>query len=229
MIPGKEGGRDDHKTVLELCRDPTMKLKYQIWEIEKGCRGMTSKCFEYRCDFTTARVAFDAFFSSEGNFHLVDDFTRMSAERFMFEEGTFRFGEMSLIATNLITSDSQSCMGADKLVSREAEQRRENDEELTEEDFVCKNVSLANKSPYEYYSIDGDHKDDKKKKFNPTEAKNKNVFDRIDELCTVAMTCTFCHSIRTWHQRRATSRKLKIQRCFYTIGSQIFKALGRHH
>jgi len=119
-------------------------------------------------------------------------------------------------------------MGADQLVSREAEQRRENDEELTEEDFVCKNVSLANKSPYEYYSISGDHKDDKKKKFNPTDAKNKNVFDRIDELCTVAMTCAFCHSIRTWHQRRATSRKLKIQRCFYTIGSQIFKALVRH-
>jgi len=223
LIPGKEGGRDDHKTVLELCRDPTMKLLYQIWEIEKVCRGMTSTCSEYRCDFNTVRVAFHAFFSS-----LVDDFTRMSAERYTIEEGTFRFKEMSLISTNLITSHSQSCMGADQLVSREAEQRRENDEELTEEDFVCKNVSLANKSPYDYYSISGDHKDDKKKKFNPTNAKGKNVFDRIDELCTVAMTCAFCHSIRTWHQNRATSRKLKIQRCFYTIGSQIFKALVRH-
>ena len=118
-------------------------------------------------------------------------------------------------------------MGADQLVSRKAEQKRENDEELTEEDYVCKNVSLANKSPYEYYSISGDHKDDSKKKFDPTNAKNKNVFDRIDELCTVAMTCAFCHSIRTWHQNRATSRKLKIKRCFYTIGNQIFKALGR--
>jgi len=182
-----------------------------------------------RNDFTTARVAFDAIYSTEGNFHLLDDHTRMSAERYTFEEGTFRFQEFAQITTNLITSDSQSCMGANQLVSHETEQRRNNNEALTEKDYVCnkKTVSLKNKAPYDYYSISGDHEDESDKKFNPSHAKHKNVFDRIDELCKVAMTCDFCHSIRTWHQRRATSRQLKIKRCFYTIGSQIFKALGR--
>jgi len=230
LILGEEGGRDDHKTVLEIYRDPTMKLLYQILEIEKVCRGMISASPDTRCDFTTLRVAVDALFSTEGNFHLADDFTRLSAERYMFEDnGSFRFKEMSLIATNLITSDSQSCMGADQLVSREAEQRRDRGDTLTEEDFVCneKTVSLRNKAPFQYYSISGDHEDESKKKFTPSEAKDKNVFKRIDELCTVVMTCYFCHSIRTWHQNRATSRKLKIKRCFYTIGSQILNAVGR--
>ena len=230
LIPGEEGGREDHKTVLELHRDPTMKLKNQIWETEAVCRGMISKSSDTRCDFTTARVAFDAIYSSEGNSHLLDDLTRMSAERYMsVDNSDFRRKEFAQITTNLITSHSQSCMGADQLVSPEAEQRRDRGDTLTEKDYVCnkKTVSLKNKSPYEYYSISGDHEDDSKKKFNPTDAKNKNVFDRIDELCKVAMTCDFCHSIRTWHQRRATSNKLKIKRCFYIIGSQIFKALGR--
>ena len=230
MILGEEGGREDHKTVLELCRDPTMKLKYQIWEIEKACRGMTSTSFDTRCGFTTARVAFNAIYSSEGDCHLLDDLTRMSAERYMSDDITsFRFFEFAQISTNLITSHSQSCMGANQLVSPEAEQRRDRGETLTEKDYVCnkKTVPLTNKAPYEYYSISGDHEDDSDKKFNPAQARGKNVFERIDELCKVAMTCDFCHSIRTWHQRRATRKKLKIQRCFYTIGSQIFKAIGR--
>jgi len=231
LILGKVGGREDHKTVLQLYRDPTTKLKYQIWEIEAVCRGMISDSSDTRCDFTTARVAFDAIFSTEGNFHLLDDHTRMSAERFMSDDNSNfkRRHEIAQITTNLITSDSQSCMGANQLVSHEAEQRRDNNEALTEKDYVCnkKTVSLKNKAPYDYYSISGDHEDESKKKFNPADAKNKNVFDRIDELCKVAMTCNFCHSIRTWHQNRATNKKLKIKRCFYITGSQILKTLGR--
>ena len=105
LILGKVGGREDHKTVLELHRDPTTKLKYQIWEIEKACRGMTSTSFDTRCGFTTARVAFNAIYSSEGDCHLLDDLTRMSAERYMSDDNSnFRRSEFALVSMNLITS-----------------------------------------------------------------------------------------------------------------------------
>ena len=113
------------------------------------------------------------------------------------------------------------------MISAEAEAKRERDEEILEEEYVCKanNYFFRKLSPFNLYGVEGDHANANTKKFKPTGLKNKNIFKRLDEICQVSFTCGFCHSIRTWHQNRAPKRW--IPKCFYTIGRQFIPSRRR--
>ena len=198
-----------------------MKLKHTLWELEVICRGAKSINADYRCDFGTLRYVFNGIFSTETSTILLDDFTRMSAYRYMSDDNSdFRRHEVNLMPINLLTFQSRVCAGANQLISAEAEAKRERNEEILEEDYVCKdnNYSFRKLSPFNLYGVEGDHANANTKKFNPADLWSKNIFKRLDEICQVAFTCGFCHSIRTWHQNRAP--KNWIPKCFYTIGRQ---------
>ena len=206
-----------------------MKMKHTLWELEVICRGAKSTNADYRCDINTLRYVADGIFSTEDSTILLDDFTRMSAYRYMTEVSSspFRLNEVNLMPINLLTFQSRVCAGANELISAEAEGRRERNETILEEDYVCKdnNYSFMKLSPFNLYGVDGDHANANTKKCNPANLRNKNIFKRLDEICQVAFTCGFCHSIRTWHQNRAP--KNWIPKCFYTIGRQIIPSRRR--
>ncbi|MDB4430521.1 hypothetical protein N9140_01030 [bacterium] len=90
----------------------------------------------------------------------MDDFTRMSAHRYMSDDKSdFRRQEVNLMSINLLTFQSRACAGANQLISAEAEAKRERDETILEEDYVCKdnNYSFRKLSPFNLYGVEGDH------------------------------------------------------------------------
>ena len=81
-----------------------------------------------------------------------------------------------------------------------------------EDDFVCKprDFCFRNLAPIEYGGISGDHNNDATKLFNPSDGKDKNIFDMYDELIECPWHCDFCHGIRQYHQEEGSER-----RCYY--------------
>ena len=108
--------------------------------------------------------------------------------------------------------NSGVCYGADELVSKEAEQRRANNETMTEDDYVCKSHDFCfkNLAPAEYMGISGDHDNDATKNFDPSASGNKKIFEAYDELVMWPWHCDFCHSVRGTHQKKG-----KCERCYY--------------
>ena len=115
-------------------------MKHTLWELEVICRGAKSTNADYRCDINTLRYVADGIFSTEDSTILLDDFTRMSAYRYMTEVSSspFRLNEVNLMPINLLTFQSNVCAGANQLISAEAEAKRQRDETILQEEYVCK-------------------------------------------------------------------------------------------
>ena len=73
-----------------------MKMKHTLWELEVICRGAKSTNADYRCDINTLRYVADGIFSTEDSTILLDDFTRMSANRYMSDDNSVSTGMKSV-------------------------------------------------------------------------------------------------------------------------------------
>lgn len=212
LLKSEPSQREDHRSPTDILNHPLLKLKWAFSFLDLTARG--ALCRKNACDFNTIRVVFDAWFSSANprgglDVVLADDLTRLLAKRWNRTMLSPRDRECRRMLLNLLTRQSNCCRAANEKVSEEAVQKMT--DELTEEDYVCKpcDYCFKNLAPFEYYGVHGDHGN--KKKWNPSEVAEKNSFEFFDEHYLFNYTCAFCHSIRTWHQKRDSCG-----RCYYT-------------
>ena len=216
IIPSKASTRLDnehtnHLLLHEELEEDVRKLKHASYHIDAYLRGCTTK--DNSCDYNTKRMM-DYYHWSDienGDLVLTDDFTNGTAK----EWNNFHKNRQKRTNTtlhNIMKYNSKVCYGADELVSREAEQRREGGETLTEDDYVCKAADFCFRrlAPIEYGGIGGDHDNDALKNWDPTRTASQNIFDMYDELIMCPWHCDYCHAVRQSHQVSGTP-----YRCYF--------------
>ena len=218
IIPSKPSerrasdGGTNHLTLFDELKDRYRNLKHASYFIDTYLRGCYTD--NNSCDYDTKRMS-DYYHWSDfknGDVVLTDDFSLGTAREWNHGGGMSRIQRTRQTLIRIMIYNSKVCYAADELESEEAEQRYKSGETMNEDDFVCKQCDFCfrNLAPIEYGGISGDHNNDATKLFNPSDGKDKNIFDMYDELIECPWHCDFCHGIRQYHQEEGSER-----RCYY--------------